>query len=171
MELKELTEKVLELFEAESPEQLKDKIYTAVLNNDTEKYKGFVEIVCGDLSVDWMQKIYQYYQADRKNLGQDYTPKCLAEFVSMLVGATDSYMVDLCAGSGALTIQNWNTASSKAEYTCVEMDKNVIPYLLFNLAVRNIEATVIHGDALLGRVYDTYKIHEGEQWGLVEVVK
>ena len=80
-------------------------------------------------------------------------------------------MVDLCAGSGALTIQNWNTASSKAEYTCVEMDKNVIPYLLFNLAVRNIEATVIHGDALLGRVYDTYKIHEGEKFGSVEVVK
>lgn len=58
MELKELTEKVLELFGAESPEQLKDKIYTAVLNNDTDKYSGFVEIVGGDLSIDWMQKIY-----------------------------------------------------------------------------------------------------------------
>lgn len=170
MELKELTEKVLELFGAESPEQLKDKIYIAVLDNDTEKYKGFVEIVGGDLSIDWMQKIYQYYQADRKNLGQDYTPKCLGEFVSMLVGEADD-VVDLCAGSGALTIQNWNAVSGNTEYSCIEMDGNVIPYLLFNLAVRNIAATVEHKNALLGRVYNTYKIHEGEQFGLVEVVK
>ena len=54
MELKELTERVLELFGAESPEQLRDKIYTAVLDNDTAKYSGDGEIVQGDLSVDWM---------------------------------------------------------------------------------------------------------------------
>lgn len=105
MELKELTEKTLAIFDANNPDELREKIYKAVLENDEQIYKKFIEMVDGDLSVDHLQMIYQYYQADRKSLGQDYTPKCLAQFTSMLVGDVDR-MLDLCSGSGALTIQN-----------------------------------------------------------------
>lgn len=65
MELKELSEKVKPLFEAENIDELPKRIFDAVKDNDVEKYEEFFELV-KDLSVDWLQMIYQYYLADRK---------------------------------------------------------------------------------------------------------
>lgn len=45
--------------------ELPDRAYDAVRNRDTEKYDCFCEMVENDLSVDWMQMIFQYYHADR----------------------------------------------------------------------------------------------------------
>lgn len=99
-----------------------------------------------DLSVDWLQMIYQYYYADRKEKMQDYTPKSLALFMGKLAGEADK-ITDLCAGSGALTIQRWNM-NHEQRFELYEFDENVIPFLLFNMAVRNIECTVYHSDVL-----------------------
>lgn len=170
MELKELTEKTLAIFDANNPDELREKIYKAVLENDEQIYKKFIEMVDGDLSVDHLQMIYQYYQADRKSLGQDYTPKCLAQFISMLVGDVDR-MLDLCSGSGALTIQNCQVASDTQRlYTCIERDENVIPYLLFNLVIRNIDSIVQHADVLSGKKFHEYRVLKGEHYGRVEVL-
>ena len=65
----------------------------------SEKIKGFADIV-QDLSIDWLQKIFQYYEADRKDKKQDFTPKSLAELVGLLVG-DDTEIVDMCAGGQA----------------------------------------------------------------------
>ncbi len=65
MELKELTEKTKELFRVENTEDLTEKIFDAVRNNDDDTYEKFCTLV-KDLSVDWMQMIWQYYMADRK---------------------------------------------------------------------------------------------------------
>ncbi|WP_207737068.1 hypothetical protein [Roseburia faecis] len=65
MELKEFTEKTKELFQAGSVEILTEKVFDVVKNNDYDTYEKFCNIV-KDLNVDWMQKIYQYYLADRK---------------------------------------------------------------------------------------------------------
>ena len=59
MELKELTDKTLELFGVTSPEKLGSALLAAC--GDPDKLRTFRELVDGDLSVDWMQKIYQYY--------------------------------------------------------------------------------------------------------------
>ena len=64
MELKELTNKTLEIFEVKSEDDLADKIFNAVKNNVTTKFCEFRDLV-GDLSNDWLQMIYQYYLADR----------------------------------------------------------------------------------------------------------
>ena len=77
MELKELTDKTLELFGVTSPEKLGSALLAAC--GDPDKLRTFRELVGGDLSVDWMQKIYQYYLADRKEKKQDYTPASLAQ--------------------------------------------------------------------------------------------
>lgn len=108
--------------------------------NDEERKDAFCEMVGGDLSKDWLQMVYQYYLADRKEKKQDYTPKSIAKLMEMLVGATES-CIDLCAGSGALAIQKW-IENPNQEFVLYEADTNVIPYLLFNLSVRNISATV-----------------------------
>ena len=57
MELKELTDKTLELFGVTSPKQLGPALLAAC--GDPDKRRTFRELVGGDLSVDWMQKIYQ----------------------------------------------------------------------------------------------------------------
>lgn len=162
MELKELTEKIMELFKAESVEALANKVFIVVKNNDENVYEKFCDLV-QDLSIDWMQKIYQYHLADRKEKMQDYTPRSLALLIGKLAGDAD-VVTDLCAGSGALTIQKWNM-NHEQRFDLYELDENVIPFLLFNMAVRNIECTVYHSDVLQQEVYHTYKINKGEHFG------
>ena len=165
MELKELTEKTLELFEIDNISKLSSKLMQVVINNDANKYSAFVDIV-KDLSVDWLQKIFQYYEADRKNKMQDYTPKSLAKFIGILAGESET-VIDMCAGSGALTIQKWNLEHNK-KFLLYELDEKVIPFLLFNMAVRNIKCIVCQADILQQEVYHTYLVEKGEQFGIVK---
>ena len=147
MELKQLTDETLKLFDVPDTSNLSEKMLEIELNNDFSYYAKFKELV-DDLPVDWLEKIFQYYEADRKEKMQDYTPRSLAKFVGRLSqNENEKIVFDLCAGSGALTIQKWNL-NHNLEFICYEYDEKVIPFLLFNLAVRNINATVIHGDAL-----------------------
>lgn len=58
MELKELTEKTLSLFNSKNTTELINKLPRYWNNNDIKaKFKALV----GDLSIDWLQKIFQYY--------------------------------------------------------------------------------------------------------------
>ena len=99
---------------------------------------------------------------------QDYTPASLARFVGKLVQAENEHSVyDLCAGSGALTIQKWNL-NNELNFVCYEYDKIVIPILLFNLAVRNIDAVVVNGDALQDEVFATYLVRKGDKYSSVK---
>lgn len=164
MELKELTEKVLALFQAKSTAELIKKL-PEYWNDDNTKTK-FVELV-GDLSVDWLQKIFQYYEADRKDKKQDYTPTTLAKLMATLALRNgESHITDMCAGSGALTIQCWNLNHS-IEAECLEFDSKVIPILIFNLAVRNINATVYQMDVLQQEVTNSWSIAAGDRFGKV----
>lgn len=167
MELRELTSKVIELLNIESPEQIPDSLMEIVLNGKVEYFDRFCNLV-EDLSIDWLQKIFQYYLADRKVKMQDYTPVSLARFVGKLVQTENERIVyDLCAGSGALTIQKWNL-NNRLKFVCYEYDKTVIPILLFNLAVRNIDAVVVNGDALQDEVFATYLVKKGDKYSSVK---
>lgn len=167
MELKELTSKVIELLNIEIPEQIPDSLMEIVLNGKTEYFDGFCNLV-EDLSIDWLQKIFQYYLADRKVKMQDYTPVSLARFVGKLVQTENEHSVyDLCAGSGALTIRKWNL-NNELNFVCYEYDKKVIPILLFNLAVRNINAVVVNGDALQDEIFTTYLVKKGDKYSSVK---
>ena len=162
MELKELTEKVFELLRAQSAEELPERLFETVKNDDLNVYENFCELV-QDLSTDWLQMIFQYYHADRKEKMQDYTPKSLAVFIGRLAGKTDT-VVDMCAGSGALTIQKWNM-NHEQKFELYELDEKVIPFLLFNMAVRNIDCTIHHSDVLQQEVLHTYRVSKGEKFG------
>lgn len=167
MELSELTKNVLKIFEIETQEDLTQSIYDAVMSDDVQKYEKF-EILVQDLSVDWLQMIYQYWLADREEKKQDYTPKTLALFLAKMQSQNPEYevMIDMCAGSGALTIQSWSINPSLS-FEYIEFDEKVIPLLLFNLAVRNIRAIVKHQDVLSGEVFNLYSIEKGEKFGKV----
>jgi len=56
MELKELTDRTLELFGVTAPKQLGPALLAAC--GDTDKLRQFRDLVDGDLSTDWMQKTF-----------------------------------------------------------------------------------------------------------------
>ena len=163
MELLKLTQKIKVLFGVDTAD-LGDSLKRCVEDNDESVFDAFVQLVDGDLSQDWLQKVFQYYLADRKEKKQDYTPKCLAELLAAFADGDDC--VDLCAGSGALTIQAW-VLNPNRKFVLYEADDAVVPFLLFNLAVRNIGATVYVGDALMGEVRETYAVKKGDRYGVV----
>lgn len=169
MELKELTKKVISLLEIKDVAEMQEKLLDVVKNNQVKIYDGFSKLVENNLSVDWLQMIFQYYQADRKEKMQDYTPKTLADFMGKLAGDSD-IIIDMCAGSGALTIQKWNR-NHDLKFILYEFDENVMPFLLFNMAVRNISCTVYHSDVLQQEVFHTYKITKGEKYGIFKEVE
>lgn len=169
MELTKLRDVMLKLFDCEKVEQLSEKIMGVVLSNDFEKMHKFVELIGNDLSIDHIQKVYQYYLADRKEKKQDYTPKSLAKLMASLAMPKDKKIIDMCAGSGALTIQAWNL-DNNIVVECLEFDETVIPFLLFNLQVRNIEGVVKQMDVLENEIFNTYKITRTDKFGKVEKI-
>jgi len=169
MELTKLRDVMLKLFDCEKVEQLSKKIMGVVLSNDFEKMDKFVELIGNDLSIDYIQKVYQYYLADRKEKKQDYTPKSLAKLMAILAMSKDKKIIDMCAGSGSLTIQAW-ILDKDIVVECLEFDETVIPFLLFNLQVRNIEGIVKHMDVLENEIFNTYKITRTDKFGKVEKI-
>lgn len=168
IELKELTEKVLKLLNIKDVNDMSKVLLKSVEDNNVVIFEQFTTLVDNDLTVDWLQKIFQYYQADRKEKKQDYTPKSLAMLVGVLAGGGEQ-VIDMCAGSGALTIQIWNLKHN-AKFELYELDEKVIPFLLFNMVVRNIECTVYHANVLNEEIFNTFKIKKGIKFGTLEVI-
>ena len=170
MELKELTIKIQEIFGCSDPKEFPQKVKEALFSATPSKYlDGYVNI-CDDLSVDYLQKVYQFYNADRAEKKQDYTPLSLAKLVAYLsYSAGEKVIYDCCAGSGALTIQKWAT-NNNLSFVCEELDEQVIPILLFNLSVRNIEAIVLRKNILSQEVYEVYELHKGEKYSKIQQV-
>lgn len=168
MELLSFKIKIFDLLKIEKTEEISKKLLDVVLNNKTEVYDSFKEIVDG--RKDWLQVLWQYYEADRSFKKQDFTPKSLCKLVSALVGECKS-IYDCCGGSGALTVQNIEDKSIDEVYV-EELDSRVVPFLLFNLCLRNASGTVVNCNALTGEKYKTYRLSKGEKYSVaVEVEK
>ena len=169
MELKDLYEKTLTLFSITDSDGLGAALMDCVNAHDEKHMDDFVELIDGDLSKDWLQMIFQYYQADRDEKKQDYTPQSLAMFLSKLIGDSTE-TIDMCAGSGALTIQRWLDMPDTV-FRLYEIDETVIPYLLFNLCIRNISAEVYQGDVLQASVEKQWIVRKGEKYGSVSCIE
>lgn len=127
---------------------------------------SYVEMIGGDLETDELQKIFQYHYADRKDKCQDYTPNSIAKLCAAETEMDGAVVYDLCAGSGALTIQKWAQNQSKT-FICEELDERVIPLLLFNMAVRNMSGYVIHRNALTLESFECFQLVSGERFSTI----
>ena len=123
----------------------------------------YVDMMGKNLHTDELQKIFQYYYADRKEKCQDYTPKSIAKLCATATETGGSVVYDLCAGSGALTIQKWVQSPNKT-FICEELDGRVIPLLLFNMAVRNMDGYVLNRNALTLEFENGYKLSPGSEF-------
>lgn len=168
MELKELTARICDLFGCASVDTLPDKIMFALFSQNPTMYFDKYKEVCPDLTVDWLQRVYQFYHADRTEKKQDYTPVALAKLVAYLSYMPGEKVVyDCCCGSGALSIQKW-CANPKLKFICEELDEKVLPILLFNLCIRNIEATIVNRDILSGDIFHSYSTVKGAMYASVQ---
>lgn len=164
MELLELKNKFLSILETDM-ENFSGRISAVLSDSNTREkiFSQYVELVDGDLETDNLQKIWQYYHADRKEKCQDYTPKSIARLLSALTETSGLVCYDLCAGSGALTISKWTLNKNKI-FICEELDKRVFPVLLFNMAVRNMEGYAICRNSLTLEFFECYKLTKGKRF-------
>lgn len=163
MELTELTNKFTKLLQIENINEAPQKILKVILEKKQNIFDEWLNF-CPDLSTDYLQPIFQYYMADRKNKMQDYTSKTLAKAcVKLAKIETAKSCYDMCAGSGALTIQAW-CINPKCFFICEELDERVIPFLIFNLAIRNCDALIINGNILSGEKKKAYRLKHNEKY-------
>ena len=74
-----------------------------------------------DLSKDVLREYFQAEHGDRGKLKQDYTPDCVCELVRRLSG-DDEDTLDICAGTGALTI----ACGRSGEHRCEEVSERAM---------------------------------------------
>lgn len=171
MELLTLSNKFKEKFNIENISKLKNELLKVCLNHNLEIFAWYINLIDNDLETDYLQCIFQYYEADRKEKMQDYTPKSLARLVCELTKInTEKWIYDCCSGSGALSIQKWCTNKS-LNFVCEELDENVIPFLLFNLSVRNINAYVINKNILTYETYKVYEVKSSDKYSFVKEIE
>lgn len=131
-------------------------------------FDSFLEIE-KDLSYDWFINYFQEEHADRKNKMQDFTPIELSALINRIIGNTNSN-VDICAGSGSLTIKIWNI-NKNAEFYCEELSERVLPFLMFNLAIRNMNAILKAGDSLKNKFTKIYKFEKCEKYSDIKEIE
>lgn len=143
-----------------------------ILWSDT-KEKVFDELIKieEDLSFDWFHQYYQEEYSDRKVNKQDFTPQSISEIISKITGETESNL-DCCAGTGGLTISKWfNNQNKETTYFLEELSNKAIWFLLLNLSIRNMNAIVYFGDALLKKYDSIFILKKGEKYSSIEEEK
>ena len=166
MELLEFKHKMFELCNVENIKDIRDVLYNAVIKNDVALFDGYNSII--DDKKDWLQALWQYYEADRTEKKQDYTPKSLCKLVSALAGNCKS-IYDSCGGSGALTIEMLKSGNIENIFV-EELDERVIPFLLFNLCLNNASGYVVNGDVLTCEQFKCYELTKGEKYSTCRII-
>lgn len=139
-----------------------------LLFNDSEKEKVFDNFLKkeNDLNYDWFVNYFQEEHSDRAKLKQDFTPKEISKILNSILNISNSNG-DICAGTGSLTIARW-AENKDSFFYCEEYSDRTVPFLLFNLAIRNTEAIVWHGDSLSRECKNVYKISKSDKYGIIE---
>lgn len=119
-----------------------------------------------DVGYDWFHEYFQEEHADRKNKKQDFTPHSVGKLLTELVGDVDGSFYEPCAGTGGILIQRWDADRRKHSpfdyvpsmyfYHAEELSDRALPFLLFNVMIRGMNATVVHVDVLSRKAYGVF---------------
>ena len=141
-----------------------------------ELFGNFLKIDT-NLDYDWFHEYFETEQAERKSKKQDFTPNSVARLANAITSEprqTDYY--EMAAGTGGMMITRWAynvkedpafTGKIKSTmsddiltssiftysprtywYHLEELSDRAIPFLLFNAAIRGINAVIIQCDSL-----------------------
>ncbi|MEG0349570.1 N-6 DNA methylase [Enterococcus sp.] len=142
-----------------------------IVNNKIEREKLFGLFLSEqqDLSFDWFTEYFQAEHSDRKGKKQDFTPDGIIRVANGVLGTTDSN-ADICAGTGGLTIKRYSE-NPNASFYCEEFSDRALPFLLFNLSIRNVDAIVCHGDSLTRDFKGIYQLIKAEKFSEIVMLK
>lgn len=149
-----------------APERLLEILYNR--EEREQLFRDFLASTSYNVDDDMFRQYFEDCHASRKDLKQDFTPASVAKLTAALVnrpqkesgGFNDRFFpfYEGCAGSGTMLIHAWNADRMKHSpfdykpswyFYCVEeLDDRVFPFLLFNIAIRGMNACVIHCDVL-----------------------
>lgn len=161
------TEAINELFGIKESFELPETLLKKILNKQEKDklYNDFMQFEF-DMNNDCLRDYFQMNNANRNNLKQDYTPDCLSKLITKIIPETED-IFDICSGTGALTIG----INRDINYLCEEISQMSIPILLFNLALRGINATVLQKDVLLNDVQKVYKVSKNGDFSDIEIIE
>lgn len=162
-------EKINELIDVEESFHASYKL-TEILKVKKERellFRKFLEIET-DFSFDWFTEYFQAEHSDRKGKKQDFTPDGIIQVASGVLSQTISN-ADICAGTGGLTIKRYSE-NKDASFYCEEFSDRAMPFLLFNLAIRNVDAIVCHGDSLTREFKAIYKLSKSSEFSEIELI-
>lgn len=125
-----------------------------------------------DLSKDWFHVYFEEEHANKLKYAQDFTPDSISKLLSKIIDAEarglGGLRMDTAAGTGSLIIQRWYQDRLKHHpfdyrpsmyfYQLEELSDRALPFLLFNLMLRGMNAVVVHGDALSREAKQVYFI-------------
>lgn len=128
-------------------------------------FRDYLIMFGTDVGFDGFHEYFQDEHADRKNTKQDFTPQSVAHLVSELVGGGQTHY-EPCAGTGGMTIEAWDANRRKHSpfdyrpswymYHCEELSERAIPFLLFNVMLRGMNAVVVHCDVLTRKAHGAF---------------
>ena len=161
---------LLSYFSLTESYKLPDVLMGALLDKDkrSDLLSRFVQDDL-DLSKDNFVNSFQAEHGDRDKFKQDFTPKGISEIVARIIPLSQN-IADVCAGTGSLTIQAWNLNKS-AFFHCEEKSERAVPFLLLNLALRNIHGEVLVGDVLTKTFNAVYRLIPAEQFSEISLVE
>ncbi|HFU4058602.1 TPA: N-6 DNA methylase [Streptococcus suis] len=158
--MRKIRDAILEICGVKEVFELPQVLLTKLLSSEQSDLLERIGAIYGDRQLDQFRDFFQEEGADRKKLKQDYTPDGVAELLAR-VSRSGKSLADICAGTGSLTIQYLNYHPDVEFVRCEEFSARVIPFLLINLAIRKIDAEVIHGDSLTREHFNIYAISDG----------
>ena len=153
--------------------QAPDALLKILYNKEVREqvFRNFLMEYEGDVSYDWFTLYFQEEHADRKNKKQDFTPNSVASLLSRLTNdenSKGSLIYDSPAGTGGLLINKWDHERMKSNpfdykpgwylYVAEDLSERAIPFLLFNIMVRGMNAVVSHCDVITREAFGTFFI-------------
>lgn len=146
------------------------KIMDILLRDEQRRddiFRQFIKHFNGDLSWDYFGELYESELSEHKNKKQFFSPDCLYDLCTELV-THNGIVHEPAAGSGGMVIKYWWKQASKQLpwdfvpssliFSCWELSDRSLPLLLFNLAIRGINAEVFYGDVLERNVKARYVV-------------
>lgn len=139
-----------------------------ILLDDSKRENVFDQFMAigESLDHDWFTQYFEEEHSNKSKMAQDFTPSSVTKIIGELSGDFKSCS-DIASGTGGITIGMW-ISNKDARYNCYELSERAVPLLIFNLAIRNINASVTRIDILTGDVFEHYEIVPGDKYASIK---
>lgn len=163
------TDTICGILGVDEPYQVPQRIMETVTGTERDDiYDAFLAAFGYDVTRDWFHEFYEDENAERKKNKQDFTPTSLSRLVSELAGYGSGVVYEPSAGTGGMLIARWDAERKRHHpfdykpsmqwFVAEDMSDRAIPFLLFNLSIRGINANVLHIDSLTRRCKAAYLV-------------